>query len=61
MPVWMRPYAESFVNTGGNSIEDLMNDHTTNVQTNAPRAMLCACVRSQVGLLERLHEKELIK
>lgn len=58
MPAWMRPYANDIVNTGGNDIEELMNDHDTIVQVNAPRAMICACVKSQVALLELLHSRD---
>lgn len=55
MPPWMESYRGLIGNTGGNSIEELMNDHHTVVQVNAPRAMICVAVKSQVALLERLH------
>jgi len=51
----MEPYREFILNTGGNDIEELMNDHDTVVQVNAPLAMICVAVQSQVSLLERLH------
>lgn len=57
MPRWMEPYRAMIVNTGGNSIEDLMDDHATTVFANAPRAMICVAVKSQVALLEALHSK----
>lgn len=55
MPEWMQPYRELITNTGGNQIEELMNDHTANLFSNAPRAMLCVVVKSQVALLTNLH------
>ena len=63
MPEWMKRYASLIVNTGGNNIEDLVNDDGTNsnVFNNAPRALICAAVKSQVTLLELLYEKELLK
>lgn len=59
MPSWMEPYREDFVNTGGNSIEELMDDldrDKTMVQTNVVRFVLAVSVSSQVGMLTRLHE-----
>ena len=56
MPEWMEPYRDLINNTGGNPVEELMNDHSTNVFVNAPRAMLCVAVASQVMLLTHLHE-----
>lgn len=62
MPAWMKPYTKMILNTGGNNIEDLVNDDGTNsnVFNNAPRALICAAVKSQVGLLELLYEKGLL-
>ena len=59
MPEWMEPLRNEIKNTGGNSIEDLMNDDGTNsnVFNNAPRALICVAVKSQVGLLEWLHTR----
>lgn len=56
MPKWMEPYRDLICNTGGNSIEELMNDDGTNsnVFNNAPRALICVAVKSQVGLLQDL-------
>lgn len=57
MPAWMKPFRHHISNTGGNSIEDLMNDDggNSNVHNNAPRALICVAVKCQVGLLERLY------
>ena len=55
MPAWMEPYRELFTNTGGNEIEELVNDTDSNMLNNSVRAALCIAVISQVGLLERLH------
>ncbi len=60
MPDWMEKYRSSFTNTGGNSIEDLMNDHQTTVQVNAPRAVICCCVIAQVDLLGNLKQRSLL-
>lgn len=59
MPGWMEPYRELIGNTGGNSIEDLMNDQST-IQINAPRAILACCVKSQVGMLHTLRERAML-
>lgn len=58
MPKWMEWYRPYIQNTGGNTIEDLYNDDGTNsnVFNNAPRALLCVAVKSQVDLLTKLHE-----
>ena len=61
MPSWMKPYREMISNTGGNPIEELMNDHASNVRTNVVRAALCLCVKSQVALLERLRLNGFLK
>jgi hypothetical protein len=62
MPKWMERYRDSFVNTGGNTIEDLMNrdPKEANVVINAPVALLCVAVKSQVSLLHVLHKKGLL-
>lgn len=56
MPPWMEPYREFINNTGGNSVETLVNDSSI-VQVNAPLAMLSHGVQAQVGLLYRLREE----
>lgn len=61
MPARMEPYRDLIVNTGGNSIEDLMNDTKTTMFSNMPRAVLCCCVSSQVVLLKTLLTKNLLK
>lgn len=62
MPEWMEPYREYINNTGGNSVEDLINDGgQSTVFNNAPRAMLCVAVHSQVALLNMLHGKGKLK
>jgi hypothetical protein len=60
MPEWMEPYRELVNNTGGNSVEELENDTSTSMFINAPRAILCCCVHSQVQLLTMLHNKGLM-
>jgi hypothetical protein len=55
MPAWMEPYRERIKNTGGNSIEELMNDDKSTMLNNHIRAALCIAIKSQVALLEHLH------
>lgn len=59
MPKWMEPFRGFFQNTGGNSVEFLMNDQSP-WQINAIRAMLAVGVKSQVGLLEKLRKENLL-
>lgn len=54
MPAWMEPYRGMIGNTGGNSIEELMNDQHTTARSNLIRAALIASVTSQVGFLYRM-------
>lgn len=42
MPDWMEQYKDMIVNTGGNSIGELMNDDKSTTFNNAPRALICA-------------------
>lgn len=57
MPEWMEQYRPLFHNTGGNSVEDLYNDdgRNSNAFNNPIRGMLCGGVKSQVALLNDLH------
>lgn len=57
MPAWMEPYRELISNTGGNPVEELMNDHSTTVRGNVVRAILIGAVASQVALFQQLHDK----
>lgn len=57
MPKWMEPYRNLINNTGGNPIEELMNDTTTNGQNNVIRAALIIAVDSQITLLFQLKKK----
>lgn len=63
MPPWMEKYREFFGNTGGNTVEDLMNrdPREANIFINAPVALICVAVENQVGILMRLYDKGLIK
>lgn len=53
MPDWMEVYRGDFNNTGGNTVEYLMNGHTA-MQINAPLAFLEMAVEAQVGMLYQL-------
>lgn len=57
MPEWMEKYRPLFYNTGGNSIEDLMNDEGTNPSNNIIRWSIIISVQAQFVLLERLHKE----
>lgn len=62
MPEWMeeyRIYLEQF--TGGNPIEELMNDHHTTIAENAPRAMICVSLKGAMSMLNKLHANEHLK
>lgn len=59
-PDWMKPYLYYIVNTGGNSIEDMMNGNADPL-INLPLSTLQACVKSQIALLERLHSVSLLR
>jgi hypothetical protein len=54
MPEWMEPFRRFIGNTGGNPIEELMNDHKTNSFNNIIRAGLIVSVDAQIALLHRL-------
>lgn len=59
MPEWMEFYRESIVY--GERAEELYNDDGTNsnIFNNAPRALICVSLKSQIDLLYRLHERGL--
>lgn len=61
MPEWMEPYRDLIRNTGGDSVENLMNDHKTTAFNNHIRAALIVCVESQVALLHILRTKGMLK
>lgn len=61
MPEWMEKYRGFFNNTGGNSVEELMNDHSSDMFTNPILAALCISCHSQVALLTKLHADGLIE
>jgi hypothetical protein len=60
MPDWMERYRQLISNTGGNSVESLMNDHTTTAFSNVILAGMIVSVDSQVKLLMQLHEQGLV-
>lgn len=57
MPEWMEQYRHDFRNTGGNNIESLMNDKSTNAFNNVYRFAFIVCVEAQVNMLETLHKQ----
>jgi len=54
MPKWMEPFRKHIRNTGGNTVEQLMNGNDS-PDVNLPLSTLQACVKSQVSLLVQLH------
>ena len=60
MPKWMIPYGVYIVNTGGNSIESMVNGDA-DPRVNLPLSMLQACVKSQVAMLTSLHNNGALK
>jgi len=60
MPKWMEPYRCLIGNTGGNTIEDLMNDHETNGLNNSVLSALIISVDSQITLLHRMARKGML-
>lgn len=60
MPAWMENYRKLIQNTGGNSVEDLLNDHRCDPFSNLYRWTFIRCVRAQVNLLQLLNEADLI-
>lgn len=64
MPEWMEKYREHIGNTGGNSVEDLLDrlaNEKSLMKTNWPVAVLAIAVESQVDLLKRLHRAGLLE
>jgi hypothetical protein len=59
-PVWMQPYLPLIVNTGGNSVSELMNENA-DPYINLPLSTLQECVRSQVSFLYRLHKAGMLR
>jgi hypothetical protein len=60
MPEYLEKYRDLIVNTGGNSIEDLMNDKHTTHFANHVRSAIIVAVKSQIALLESLHERGML-
>lgn len=60
MPKWMDKYKGCINNTGGNSIEELVNGRTC-VGVNMPLAILEMCVQSQVTFLVALKKAGFLK
>jgi hypothetical protein len=58
MPKWMEAYRESL--TYGNRAEELLSGPRATIQVNAPLAFIQADIESQVTLLTRLHDSQLL-
>jgi hypothetical protein len=64
MPDWMRPYESSFQNTGGNTVEDLMNrllQERNLAASNIIVFTMAASISAQVDLLHRLRWRRLLR
>lgn len=53
MPNYLEPYRDCICNTGGNTIEQMVNGNADPF-INLPLSTLQACVKSQIILLENL-------
>lgn len=63
LPDWFEQYRDLIAETGGNEIEDLLTDLRDQkriLRTNMPRGVLAFMAHAQVGLLHRLHERNLL-
>jgi len=60
MPNWMEKYRDCFNNTGGNTVEELQNCKST-LDDNAIMAFLAVSMHAQVGLIETLKDRGLLK
>lgn len=57
LPEWMEPYRDVIESDlGGNTIEDLLNDKTTNGFNNTIRSALICMGESKVNMLTRLRK-----
>lgn len=61
MQSWIEPYRNLIVNTGGNSIEELMNDKESNMENNYIRTALIVAVKSQISFLQNLKDHGMLK
>lgn len=59
MPEWMERFRSCFVNTCGNSIEELMNGKADPV-VNLPLSTIQFGAKSQVGMLEQMRKAGMI-
>ena len=56
LPDWMKPYVCQLSNVRDEKdVVRLMNNHTATVFENAPLALMCVALKSQVHLLQRLY------
>lgn len=57
MPEWMEPYRDVLeADLGGNTIENLLNDTTTNGFNNIIRAAFISMAETKVRMLSRLRQ-----
>lgn len=59
MPEWMECYRDCIVNTGGNSIEELMNGDA-DPRVNLPMSTLQCSVKSQVAMLNVMRKRGML-
>lgn len=60
MPEWMEKYRKLIGDTGGNTIEELMN-YDSFAKGLDPLGVLACCVSSQITLLKQLYALGVIK
>lgn len=62
LPEWMEPYRDLIeADLGGNSIEELMRDETTNGFNNVIRAALIVMGETKVKMLAALRHREMLR
>ena len=67
MPKWMKKYAK-YISPGtslmgsvlASNIEELINDHNTDLSNNSIRAIIISQCHSRIALLEQLHKDNIL-
>lgn len=61
VPEYLMPYIQKVSSYSKEEIEDFMNDKSSTVFNNAPRALICVSVKTTVDNLEKLYSTGLLK
>ena len=61
MPAWMEPFRKALESLhGGNTVEELMNNHDADMENNCVLAAFCISMINCVGTLGKLKEQGLL-